>query len=139
MEHQFLHLIIALLVQQPKCKLIPNEHSMYIRFLCPHYYGQLLTSTSTNFPLATITLAYFTATSITKQDVFVTQTTRVFTIKLFSLVIYLLNQAVLVTVSNLQQVQYLQAMMGPTQVNTLTGLCSKCSLCLQILDQSVSD
>jgi hypothetical protein len=33
MEHQFLHLIIAPLVWQPKCELNPNEHSMYIRFL----------------------------------------------------------------------------------------------------------
>jgi hypothetical protein len=33
MEHQGLHLIIASLVQQPKCELTPNEHSMYIRFL----------------------------------------------------------------------------------------------------------
>jgi hypothetical protein len=30
MEHQFLHLIIAPLVWQPKCELTPKEHSMYI-------------------------------------------------------------------------------------------------------------
>ncbi len=35
MEHQFLHLIIAPLVLQPKYELTANEHSMYIRFLCP--------------------------------------------------------------------------------------------------------
>ncbi len=34
MEHQCLHLIIAPLLQQPKCELTPHEHSMYIRFLC---------------------------------------------------------------------------------------------------------
>ena len=34
MEHKFLHLIIAPLVQQPKCELTANEHSMYIIFLC---------------------------------------------------------------------------------------------------------
>ncbi len=28
-----MHLIIASLVQEPKCELTPNEHSMYIRFL----------------------------------------------------------------------------------------------------------
>ena len=28
-----LHLIIAPLLQQPKCELTPHEHSMYIRFL----------------------------------------------------------------------------------------------------------
>jgi hypothetical protein len=28
MEHQFLHLIIAPLVKQPKCELTPIEHSM---------------------------------------------------------------------------------------------------------------
>ncbi len=33
MKHQGLHLIIASLVQQPKCELTPNEHSMYIRVL----------------------------------------------------------------------------------------------------------
>ncbi len=33
MEHKFLHLIMAPLVQQPECELTPNEHSMYIRFL----------------------------------------------------------------------------------------------------------
>ncbi len=33
MKLQFLHLLIAPLVQQPKCELTPNEHSMYIRFL----------------------------------------------------------------------------------------------------------
>jgi hypothetical protein len=33
MEHQCLHLIIAPLLQQPKCELTPHEHSMYIRFL----------------------------------------------------------------------------------------------------------
>ncbi len=35
MECQFLHLIIATLVQQPKCELTANEHSMYIIFLWP--------------------------------------------------------------------------------------------------------
>jgi hypothetical protein len=34
MEHQCLHLIIAPLLQPPKCELTPHEHSMYIRFLC---------------------------------------------------------------------------------------------------------
>jgi hypothetical protein len=29
MEHQFLHLIIVLLVQEPNVNLTPNEHSMY--------------------------------------------------------------------------------------------------------------
>ncbi len=33
MDHQFFHLIIAPLVNQPKCELTPSEHSMYIRFL----------------------------------------------------------------------------------------------------------
>ncbi len=33
MEHQCLHLIIAPLLQQPKCELTPHEHFMYIRFL----------------------------------------------------------------------------------------------------------
>jgi hypothetical protein len=33
MEHQFLHLIIAPLVKQPKCELTSNEHFKYIRFL----------------------------------------------------------------------------------------------------------
>ncbi len=35
MEHQFLHLIIEPLIYTPKCELTPNEHSMYIKFLCP--------------------------------------------------------------------------------------------------------
>ncbi len=29
MEHQCLHLIIAPLLQQPRCELTPHEHSMY--------------------------------------------------------------------------------------------------------------
>jgi hypothetical protein len=33
MQPQFLHLIIALLVLQPKCELTPDKHSVYIRFL----------------------------------------------------------------------------------------------------------
>jgi hypothetical protein len=33
MQHQFWHLIIAQLVWQPKCELIPNDPSMYIIFL----------------------------------------------------------------------------------------------------------
>jgi len=36
MECQFLQLIIAPLVWQPKCELTANEHFMYIRFLWPH-------------------------------------------------------------------------------------------------------
>jgi hypothetical protein len=34
MDAQFLNPIVVPLSQQSKCELTPNEHSMYIRFLC---------------------------------------------------------------------------------------------------------
>jgi hypothetical protein len=41
MDHQFLHLIIVPLFKQPKCKLTPNGHPMYIKFLWGEAISQL--------------------------------------------------------------------------------------------------